>query len=1206
MSAQPRHHRIAATHARVALTGTLRAEIGGVDAAARLPGRQGRALFAFLVVNRHRPVGRHELIGVLWPEDPPEAPEAGLSTVLARMRRALGDGVVTGRAELRFALDADVDTEQAVAAAGAAERALAGGDAPAAMAAAHAALKIIERPLLAGIEGDWVKRLETELEALEPGLLEVLARAALVVGDGEHLVTAERVARALAERHPFRETGHALLIEIHGRRGNVAEATLAYDRLRVFLRDELGTVPSSAISALHEQLLRSGRLPSTAPRGAAASPERSAPPAAAPSGPLPLPVIGGSPSATAFVGREDELARLDLSWQPAASQGERRLALLLGEAGVGKTRLAAQFAAQVHASGATVLYGRCQQEPLRSYQPFIEALRHGLRHGAWTDWSDDPAAAGDLEELARILPEARAQTPPGAAHPDVAAGAPSKDPEAERYRLFEAVATLMRRAAQRAPLLLVLDDLHWIDKPTLLLLRHLLRHPDPARLLVLGLARRVELRDDHPAMELIRDLRGEQRFDRLGLDGLSEAEADALVAARLAAAPSADFVRGLREQTEGNPFFIEEALRALVEAEVLQAGAQAPASALASIGVPDSVADVILSRLRHVSEPAVEALTIGAAIGREFDLAALEPLLDSSADRVIEALEEAIATGLLVEVADAVDRFAFCHALARDAVYGRLSRTRRLRVHLRVAATLETLGAGAGELAHQFFAAREVGGADQAVRYSVLAGDEAARSLAYEDSAEHYRRALEASSAAAAVGESTRCDILLALGRVQWQAGDAQARTTYYEAAASARQRGDAVQLGRAALGLGERYWEGNAADPRFAPLIADAVRSLSGEDSRLGARLMGRLAEILHFAAGEEYGTKLSADALAMARRLGERETLVMTLMSRHVTLLHIEHLDERNRLSAEVLALSGEHRALRAEALHWHLYDVFELGMPEDARRLHGELTALGGELRQPLLEHLAVGWQGVFAQLAGDIEAAEGIAARSYELAHRAQVGYASSYLSGMLFTLRRQQGRVEELLPAMESLVVGRSASHAWRAALALAQVETGATAAGREHYEPLAAASARAVPRDWYWFFTVALLAEACCALRDRRRALQLYELLVPFAERYVQVIFAANWGSVQRHLGMLAAVLERHDVAEHHLRAGIAANERIGAILMTAETQCELGALLRARGAPGDEDEAAALAARVEEVAAPRGLAQLRRRALGLAAGEHA
>ena len=1146
----------AAPRAQIALAGTLRAEIAGREVAADLPGRQGRALFAYLVVNRHRPVARAELIGVLWPGELPDAPEAGLSTVLARVRRALGDGVVTGRADLHFGLQADVDTEQAVAAAGAAERALAAGEPREAMRAAQSALDVIGRPLLAGIEGDWVQSLRAELEALEPGLLEVLGRAALVVGDREHLATAERVARTLAERHPFRESGHALLIEIHGRRGNAAEATLAYDRLRVFLRDELGTVPSSAVSALHEELLTSGRLAGTPPLAPAATPD---PQTAAV---LPLPAIGGVLAGTAFVGREEPLERLRAAWRQV-STAQRRLALLGGEAGVGKTRLAAQFAAEVHAAGATVLYGRCEPEPLRSYQLFIEALRHELRHGGL---AVDPESAGDLEELARILPEARANPSPPTPPTDAPPAAP--DPETERYRLFEAISRLVARVTERAPLLLVLDDLHWIDRPTLLLLRHLLRHPDPARLLVLGMARRVELRAEHPAMELIADLAREQRFDRIPLSGLTEAEADALVAARLGAAPSAEFVRGLREQTEGNPFFMEESLRALVEAQVVEPGARAQASALTSIGVPESVADVILRRLARVSELAREALTIGATTGREFDLSVVQALLEGPAEVVIEALEEAIEAGLVVEVADAVDRFAFSHALARDAIYGRLSRTRRLRLHLRLATALEAAGASAVELARHFFAAREIGAAAQAVRYSVLAGDEAGRAFAYEDAVEQYRRALEAIAADPAADEAARCDILLALGRMQWRAGDVDARTTYLEAAASARERGAAEQLARAVHGLGERYWEGSADDRQFASLIAEVVRMLPDEDSILRARLMGRMAENQHFAAEAGYGVALSAEALAMARRLGDPETLVMTLMSRHVTLLHIEHLDERVTLAEEVLQLSGEHGALRAEALHWRLLDVFELGSPEAARRDHAELTALAAELRQPLLEHLAVGWQGVFALLAGDVEAAERFAGQCFELGRRAQVGHASSYLSGMLFTLRRQQGRVEELLPAMARLVVGGSANHAWTAALALAQVETGAVEAGREHYEALAADGLRAVPRDWFWFFTTVLLAETACALRDRERAAQLYDLLAPYADRYVQVIFAANWGSVQRVLGMLAGVLERHDDAEGHFRAALEANARIGAVLMTAETQCAYGAMLLARGGP--------------------------------------
>ncbi len=1194
MSTQPTQDVIAASRARIELAGTLRAEISGRDVATRLPGRQGRALFAYLVVNRHRPVGRDELIDVLWPVVPPVAPEAGLSTVLTRVRRALGDGVVTGRGELRLRLDpaAQIDVEQAATAAERAERALAEGDPRAARATAEAALEILGRPLLPGIEGDWVDGLRGELESHEPVLLEVLARAALTIGDGEHLALAERVARALAERHPFRESGHSLLLQTHGRRGNVAEATLAFDRLRALLREELGTVPSSAVSALHEELLRDGRL--------AGPPTAESP--AAPGGatrPLPLPQIGGTAAATRFVGREEHLERLRAAWQEA-SAGRRRLALLVGEAGVGKTRLASRLAAELHAAGATVLYGRCDEEPLGHYQPFTEALRHELRHGPA---SSDPAAADDLAQLARILPEARAAGAGAGAGDEGGAPAPEPDLEGERYRLFEAVAGLVGRACERAPLLLVLDDLHWADRPTLKLLRHLLRHGDPARLMVLGLARDVEAGDGHPLTELIADLRREQRFDRVALAGLTESETGALVAARLPVPASAGFVRGLRDQAQGNPFFMEEALRALVDARVVEPGAEATAAALASIGVPESVADIVRRRVGRLSEPAREAVTAGAAIGPQFDLPIVQALLERTAEEIIDALDEAVASGLLVEVAESVDRFAFCHALAREAIYASLSRTRRLRLHLRVARALEATGASAGELARHFFAARAVGAAGEAVRYALLAGDEAARSLAYEDSVAHYRRALEAIDADPEADEARRCEILLALGRVQWRSGDAAARATYHEAVASARARGDAVQLGRAALGLCERYWEASAADRSHGPLIADAVEALSGEDSALRARLMARLAESLHFTAEQDRGLALSAEAVAMARRLGDREALVMALMSRHVALLHIEHLDERLQLSDELLVVGGAHRALRAEALHWRLLDAFELGAVEEARRDHAELSALAVELRQPLLEHLALGWEGTFAHLEGDVEAAERIATRSFERAGRAQVGHAQSYVAGMLFTLRRQQGRVGELLGSMPDLASAGSANLAWTAALALTEIETGDLEAGRERYGELVADGAAAVPRDWFWLLTVALLAESCHALGDAEQAAGLYDLLAPYGERYVQVIFAANWGSARRHLGMLAAVLERLDEAEAHLRAALAANERIGAVLMVAETQCELAALLARRAGPGDREGARELARLAAAAAAQRGLDGLERRARAILAG---
>ena len=404
-----------------------------------------------------------------------------------------------------------------------------------------------------------------------------------------------------------------------------------------------------------------------------------------------------------FVGREGELAVLRGRWAHTPA-GEGGVVVLAGEAGMGKTRLAARFAAEAHAGGATVLHGRIDEETVVPYQPFVEALRHYAAHAG--------ELGGDLEALAPLVPELGGT----AAEPG--------ERENRRYRLFEAVAALLGGAARERPLLLVVEDLQWAGRPTLLLLRHVVRRLHGAPLLVLVTVRDAEAEPGGAPARMLADLSREHVVERVALGGLAEAETAALVG-------DAALARRLQDRTAGNPFFIEEMLRSLAEAPE-----DAP-------GVPEGVKDLVSRRLARLEPGTVETLTGAAVLGRDFGLATLAGMLGRPEEELLGALEEALRAGVVLEDAEQVDRFTFAHALVRETLYDAPAHSRRARLHLRAGQALEAAGAPPGELAHHFFAAREVGGADAAIAYSAAAARRAVAAHAYEEAAWHLEQALQ-------------------------------------------------------------------------------------------------------------------------------------------------------------------------------------------------------------------------------------------------------------------------------------------------------------------------------------------------------------------------------------------------------------------------------------------------------------------------------
>src|SRR3954454_9014803 len=428
-------------HSRIELCGRLLVEIEGEELHGVLPGRQGRLLFAYLVMNRRRPVRRDELVDALWSEDgQPASGDALLRPPLSRLRKALGPGGLEGRTELTLVLPEDtwVDWEVAQAALARTRSALGASDWRTAWEAANEAAEIAGRGLLPGLEADWIDDRRRELDELRVEALEAAASAGAALG-GADLAGAERAARAAVEAAPFRESARAALMEVLRAGGNVAEALRAYEDLRTMLRDELGTPPSARVMALHERLLRDDQEP--APAAPAAAP----PPAAAPA-----PRDSGS----RIVERDNEIGLIGMLLGDAIA-GEGRVALIEGPAGIGKTRLLAEARAQGAPLGMAVLSARGSE--LEREFPF------GVARQLFEGPLADPARRDRLFSGAAAPARAVFESP---------SGEPTGDTS---FAALHAMFWLAVNITAEGPLLLAIDDLHWVDSPSLRFIAYLTR-----------------------------------------------------------------------------------------------------------------------------------------------------------------------------------------------------------------------------------------------------------------------------------------------------------------------------------------------------------------------------------------------------------------------------------------------------------------------------------------------------------------------------------------------------------------------------------------------------------------------------------------------------------------------------------------------------------------------------------------------------------
>jgi len=891
-----------------------------------------------------------------------------------------------------------------------------------------------------------------------------------------------------------------------------------------------------------------------------------------------------------FVGRGLILAQLDTALEDAQA-GRGRIVLLAGEAGIGKTRTAAEFAADVCSRGVLVHAARCGEEKgAPPYWPWVQLLR-GLVDGRDADALRSELGAG-AARISRIVPEIRERL---TELPEIPT---ESDPEEARFRLFDAIAGFLRRASAHRAQILMVDDLHWAGASSLRLLEFLAREIGAMRIVLLGTYRDVEVDRDHPLAESLAELARGDVCTHVPLRGLSPHEVRELVHQLAGSEPSDDLVGEVFERTDGNPFFIRELLSLQSERDAETGPVDAESRPLE---VPAGVRAVIRGRLQRLSPACNEALEIASAIGREFAMEILEAASEIGREPLAEALDEAQRSGLVEEAPKGSYRFA--HALTQEAVYVEQSAHRRAQLHGRVGEALERLYAAdpdphLAELAHHFGASAETG---KAVGYVTRAGHRAMDQLAWEEAAEHFEHALGLLERPAAGDPIQRCDLLLALGSA-YQSGShyERHRASFLEAAKIAQRCGGAERFAWAASSFA-RYQGSGFFDEEGLRLLEEALEVLGPAETPLRAELLCRLAQVLRWGEQLERADAVLAEATELARRLGDPETAARAAQTRVMLIWGRARPEDLLKAIDQTLRLAGAARNTRiaAEIRTPRVNALLSLGDLAEAEAEVARLAKSAPWYR--FGRFIPAEYRVMKALLTGRFDDAERLIEANKELARRMRDPFALSILVPT-YLLRREQGRLSELEPGLRAWAEQHPRMPASRCALAHLYAELGRTEEARREFEALAASEFAVLGRaDINRLFSLSLLAEVCVVLEDEPGAEVLYGLLRPDARLHVVVGNAAlHLGSVARPLGSLAGLLRRFEEAEPHFETALEIHRRMGALPRLAHTQHDFARTLLARGELADRRRALQLAADALGTARELGMVALAQRAEAL------
>jgi hypothetical protein len=860
-----------------------------------------------------------------------------------------------------------------------------------------------------------------------------------------------------------------------------------------------------------------------------------------------------------FAGRRRERAALTRALSELSTSG-RQAAFVTGEPGIGKTRLVSEFGQEAHAAGTLVLAGRCDDGLNLPYQPFVEALEHLVAHAPAAMLESHIAEYGDsLSRLVPALSERSSQAPGVAAEPS----------ESERYVLFRAIVGLLSTACEDGPVLLVLEDLHWAAPPTLDLFRRLLIAPRSWPLMLLCTCRVAGLADDHPVRELLADLHREPHVLRLSLTGLERDDVSDLlrgIGDPPLGTPDHHLAETLEASTNGNPFFLTELVRGLAETGALvsdEGRMQLTRGIDLTADLPVSISETLARRVGHMSDGLRACLEVASVVGEEFDLAVVSEVADVESARA--ECEQAVNDALLIEVPGRPPRLRFAHVLMQRYFYRGLGAARRAELHRRIAIVIERSGGArsrVAELARHWLDAAEAD-VETALRYSLLAGDEALGKLSPAEARRWYESSLELLDRQTRVPEEQRCELLIKRGEAERQAGDQRFRETLLEAAEIARRTDDGDRLVRAALGntRGMQSETGIVDEGRLATLEA-ALRIVGDDDSPRRARLLAMQAAELMYSQEWDRRLRLSDEALAMARRLEHSDTLSAVLNLRFVTLLAPETLAERQQNTAEAVAVAERlsDPLVRFYSYHWRAYACIEAGDVLAARGWAARERDIADLFRQPTTLWLRRADEANLAIIAGQLDLADEFATDALEIGRQSERDALACYAAQQV-SIAFERGRLGELVPLLQQAVDANPGVPGFRVTLALALLEATRPDDARKLMGPLMASNFRDLPYDVTWLSVVCICALISIGLGELAAAADLYELLEPWSDQIAFPAFGV-WGPVSLYLGSLALALGDGDAAERHLLEAARAAIRAGAPIWEAHAASQLEQLV--------------------------------------------